>query len=236
MRSDLKRLLARLGSQAPSTGATLLIYHRVGGGSQDELDLPATEFARQLDVLAGHRVLPIDAALDRLDAGDASPSVVLTFDDGYADVHAHAWPLLRERGLPFTLYLATGYVGGTMRWEGSTARTGGSGLTWDQVGDMAGSGLCTVANHTHSHPRPAGLTAAELDRCSDEIAAHLGAGARPRHFAYTWGIEVPSMAGPLRERFRSAATGRLGRNLPGADPMALRRVPVRRSDPVEFFA
>jgi hypothetical protein len=39
----------------------------------------------------------------------------------------------------------------------------------------------------------------------------------------------------LRARFTSAATGMLGRNLPGADPMRLRRVPVRRTDPIEFF-
>ena len=51
--------------------------------------------------------------------------MVLTFDDGFADVHDHAWPLLRERGLPFTIYLTTAYVGGPMRWEGSTAKEQG---------------------------------------------------------------------------------------------------------------
>jgi hypothetical protein len=40
----------------------------------------------------------------------------------------------------------------------------------------------------------------------------------------------------LAARFRSAATGEVGRNLPGVDPMLLRRVPVRRTDPPAFFA
>ncbi len=39
----------------------------------------------------------------------------------------------------------------------------------------------------------------------------------------------------LAERFRSVASGRLGRNLPATDRLALRRVPVRRSDPLPFF-
>lgn len=198
--------------------------------------MPTASFAAQLGLLEGHNVVSIDAALDCLDAGNSQPTVVLTIDDGFADVYDNAWPLLRDRGLPFTLYLATGYMGTTMHWEGSTARAPGPALTWDQVAEMAASGLCTVGNHTHSHPRPERLTATEMDLCSDAVANHLGAAARPRHFAYTWGIEVPPMRQLLEDRFRSAATGRLGRNLPGGSPMALRRIPVRGSDPIEFFA
>jgi hypothetical protein len=40
----------------------------------------------------------------------------------------------------------------------------------------------------------------------------------------------------LRERFETAATGILGRNLPGQDLLRLRRIPVRGSDPLSFFA
>lgn len=237
MRESLKRQLARASAGTPA-GATLLIYHRVGGGSPDERDTPAAAFAAQLDALAGHDVVHLDAALDRLEAGDRRPSVVLTFDDGFADMFDHAWPLLRDRRLPFTVYLATGYVGATMAWEGSTAKAPGAALTWDQLAAMVGSGLCTVGNHTHTHARPEALTAAELDRCSDAVEEHLGpaGAARPRHFAYTWGVEVPVARPLLAARFRSAATGRLGRNRPGSDQLSLCRVPVRRSDPIEFFA
>ena len=236
MRTALKRQLSRAAGRAAASGATLLIYHRVGGGSPDERDLPATAFAAQLDILAAHDVVALDTALDRLDLSNRRPSVVLTFDDGFADVYHHAWPLLRDRKLPFTLYLAAGHVGRAMQWEGSTAREAGTGLDWDHLAEMTATGLCTVGNHTFSHPRPHELTTEELDRCSEAVEEHLGPGAQPRHYAYTWGVDVPAMHPALRTRFRSAATGRLGRNLPGCDPMALRRIPVRRSDPIEFFA
>ncbi|MGI8684206.1 MAG: polysaccharide deacetylase family protein, partial [Acidimicrobiales bacterium] len=235
MRTAFKRQLSRAAGRGRAGGASLLIYHRVGGGSPDERDLPARSFAAQLDALDGHDVVSIDAALDRLDAGDRRPSVVLTFDDGFADVYEHAWPELRDRRLPFTLYLAAGHVGGTMHWEGSTAREAGSGLAWDQLVEMAGSGLCTVGNHTFTHPRPPDLTPDELDRCSAAVEAHLGPDARPRHFAYTWGVDAPWMHLALRARFRSAATGRLGRNLPGYDPMAVGRHPGRGRGGREVF-
>ncbi|WP_436774669.1 polysaccharide deacetylase family protein [Yinghuangia sp. YIM S09857] len=234
VRTALKRGLGRCAGRRPAPGATVLIYHRVGGGSRDELDLPADRFARQLDALPPGSVVPLDTALDRLAASDRTPSVVLTFDDGFADVHANAWPLLRDRGLPFTLYLASGMVGGTMHWEGSTGTSSGApALTWDQLAEMHGSGLMTIGNHTRTHARPEALTADELDAASDDIDKNLG--VRPDHFAYTWGVPVPAMEHALRCRFRSAATGTLGRNLPGADPMRLNRVPVRRTDPPEFF-
>lgn len=235
LRTRLKATLAALPTTRPAEGATLLIYHRLGGGTKDELDLPADAFARQLDLLAGHDVLSLDAALDRLDAGDRRPSFVLTFDDGFEDVYQHAWPLLQVRRIPFTIYVATAYVSKTMRWEGATAKgTPGKGLSWDQLAEMVDSGLCGVGNHTHNHVPPAELTEAELDMCTAEIEQHLG--DTPRHFTYPWGTPVPAMEQALRERFRSASTGELGRNTGLTDRMRLKRVPVRRTDPDAFFA
>lgn len=233
-RTRVKAALARLAGRGEASGVTLLIYHRIGGGTTDELDLPARTFARHVDLLAGHRVLSLDDAVSRLDVGDRRPAVIITFDDGFDDVYRHAWPLLRDRRLPFTIYLATAYVGETMRWEGATAKgSPGQGLTWAQLAEMVASGLCTVGNHTHHHVRPESLTVDELDLCTAAIQSRLG--VTPRHFTYPWGIPVPPMEDALRARFRSASTGQLGRNLPGADLMRLRRVPVRRTDPDAFF-
>ncbi|MEV0535431.1 polysaccharide deacetylase family protein [Kitasatospora sp. NPDC050463] len=237
IRTRVKRQLARRVGARPGEGATVLIYHRVGGGSPDELDVTTAGFTAQADLLAElppGRVVSLDEAADRIEAGRRTPAVVLTFDDGFADVYDNAWPLLRERALPFTVYLASGHVGGEMRWEGSTAKAAGApALSWEQLREMTASGLCTVANHTRSHARPELLTAAELDACNDDVEQHLG--LRPRHYAYTWGVPVPSMETALRARFRTAATGEVGRNVPGVDAVRLRRVPVRRTDPIDFF-
>ena len=235
LRRTLKRGLSLAGGRdTAAAGATLLIYHRIAGGTRDERDVGLDAFERQLDVLSTRRVTTLDTALDELAAGDASPKVVLTFDDGFADVHRTAWPLLEERRLPFTLYLATAYVGGRMHWDGSTASAPGPALTWAQLRDLQASGLCTIGNHTHAHVRPERLTTTELDRCTAAVEDHLG--VTPTHFAYPWGVRVAALEPELRARFRSAATGELGRNLPGCDPLRLRRVPVRQTDPIDFFA
>lgn len=234
VRSSVKRNLARVSSTSPGSGLTMLIYHRVGGGTGDERDIAVPQFAEQLDVLADHRVLALDDALDELEAGDDREKIVITFDDGFADVHEAALPLLARHELPFTLYLTTGYVGKQMQWEGSTATADGPALDWKQLEELRDSGLCTIGNHTQTHPRPANLTTDELDAATFDCEQRLG--IIPRHFAYTWGTPVPTMESVLQMRFRSVATGRPGRNHPGADFMRLKRVPVRQSDPVGFFA
>lgn len=234
VRRLVKKGLALLPDPGAATGATLLIYHRVGGGTSNELDLPIAEFERQMRTLAEHDVVSLDDALDRLDAGDDAPTFVITFDDGFEDVFENAWPVLRELQLPFTIYLASAYTGKEMRWEGATA-TGspGRGLTWDQLREMVDSGLCTIGNHTHTHVEPGLLSDAELDDCSATIERHLG--VSPRHFTYPWGRPVSGMETSVRQRFRSASTGIVGRNSPATDRMRLRRIPVRRSDPPRFF-
>jgi len=230
----LKQVLARgVLTDRPAVGVTLLIYHRVGGGSADERDVTVEAFRAQLDALAVHEVVSLDEAIDRLERDDRRPCFVLTFDDGFRDLYENGWPLLHERHLPFTVYIASKFVGGTMHWDGSTAKMAGPALTWEQVGTMVESGLCTLGNHTHAHVRPEHLTCEELDHCTEVMVDRIG--VRPRHFAYPWGVPVPSLTADIQARFRTAATGRLGRNLPGADPLQLRRVPVRRTDPLSFF-
>lgn len=234
LRTHLKRGLALAPEPRARAGTTVLIYHRVGGGSRDELDVPVDSFEAQLDVLVSQPVVPLGDAVSSIETGQASRAVVISFDDGFREVYENAWPRLRERRLPFTVYLASGYVGRTMRWEGSTARDRGAvGLTWTQLDEMVSTGLCTVGNHTHTHVRPELLTEAELDSCTEAIARHLD--VVPQHFAFPWGRPVAAMDDRLRARFRSAATGRAGVNTADTDLMRLARVPVRRSDPIEFF-
>ena len=223
----------------PARGVTVLIYHRVGGRTPLDVDLPSPTFEAQMEALAaGGRVRTIDDALDALDgpapaSPDADP-VVITFDDGTADFAELALPVLERYRLPATLYVATDFVD-----RGVAFPNDGVPLSWSALRDVAASGLVTVGSHTHTHalldrlPEPA--VADELDRADTLLAEHLGGSIR--HFAYPKAVAGSTPAdAAVRARYRSAALAGTRPNPYGAtDPHRLARSPIQTSDGMRFF-
>ena len=220
----------------PPDGLTVLIYHRVGGGSASEVDLDPAEFERQLEhLVAHHDVLSIDDALARLSAGDSTPSTVITFDDGTADFTDVVVPLLERHRVPATLYVATRFVDEQVEFP-----WGAPPASWAGLREAASTGLVTLGSHTHSHwlldRADAATIADDLDRSIELLAEHTG--AMPTHFAYPKALPgSPSAEVAVRRRFVSAALA--GNRVNRAGRIDLHRVwrtPVQRSDGFEFFA
>jgi peptidoglycan/xylan/chitin deacetylase (PgdA/CDA1 family) len=96
-------------------GGVILMYHRVVRSLLDpwRLCLSPENFNEQLEALRRHRtVLPLAELASRVASGGCLDGcVAITFDDGYADNLLIAAPILREHGIPATLFLATGKVG-----------------------------------------------------------------------------------------------------------------------------
>lgn len=229
----------------PASGVVVLIYHRVGGGSGSEVDLSPSVFDEQVAWLAGSgRVVSLDTAVDLLDPagaadGDGKPGgaddpVVVTFDDGTADLADVATPVLQHHGVPATVYLATRFIDEAVPFPGD-----GTPLSWSAVRDMASTGLVTFGSHTHSHRLldrlPPAEATDELDRSRALIEDAVGAPAQ--HFAYPKAVAASIEVEPLvRERYRSAA---LGGNRPNpygrADLHRLARTAVQVSDGTGYF-
>ncbi|HYQ71555.1 MAG TPA: polysaccharide deacetylase family protein [Gammaproteobacteria bacterium] len=73
------------------------------------------EFKRQVDYLSRHfNVMRMDQVLEAITnhPADLKNAAVITVDDGYLDFYEIAFPVLREAGLPATLFLTTRFVDG----------------------------------------------------------------------------------------------------------------------------
>jgi peptidoglycan/xylan/chitin deacetylase (PgdA/CDA1 family) len=94
----------------------ILMYHRVGEFSPDpwRLAVSSGHFAEHLEVLrrCGHLLLLARAVEALRDHRLPGRTLVVTFDDGYADNLYNAKPLLERYDVPATVFLTTGYVGG----------------------------------------------------------------------------------------------------------------------------
>lgn len=93
----------------------ILMYHRVAELPCDPWRLAVTpnRFAEQIEVLTRRRtVVPLGWLVDKLESGRAPErTVVITFDDGYADVLRNAKPVLERFGACATAFLTTGAIG-----------------------------------------------------------------------------------------------------------------------------
>jgi peptidoglycan/xylan/chitin deacetylase (PgdA/CDA1 family) len=69
-------------------------------------------------------------------------SALITLDDGWQSVYTDAFPILKELGYPFTLYLYKNYIDG-----------GGKALTTEMIKAMLTQGA-TIGSHSISHPYP----------------------------------------------------------------------------------
>ena len=103
-------------------------------------------------------------------------SLLLTFDDGYADFRSTAAPLLVAHGFSATVFLVTDLVGGVAEWDRALGDPVPL-MSWAEVTDLAARGF-TFGSHGASHRKLNRLSTAEVReegiRSRDAIAKRLG--------------------------------------------------------------
>lgn len=199
---------ARLGRRV------VLCYHSVDP-SPGYLSLSPELFDAHLEWLQERcSVVPLsELVAGRSEARE--PRVAITFDDGYADNHTHALPLLAERDMPATFFLTAGFLERDRRVMDQLAETWHTPveqlapLAWGQVEEMRSAGM-TFGSHTWSHRNLAQIGAfeaeAELSRSREVLETRLSAPVSA--VAYPWG----KLRRHVTER-TFAAAGRAGYRL-----------------------
>jgi peptidoglycan/xylan/chitin deacetylase (PgdA/CDA1 family) len=216
---------------APGVVPPILVYHKVD--TRFELGFTQIEprvFRRQVETLAraGYRSLGSEQLAERLAElprpGDGA-ELVLTFDDGYAGLGRHAFPVLADHGFRALVFVVSDYVGRDNTWDVQYGWRRFAHLDWDDLARWQERGI-EVHSHGATHARltwiSEGQAADELGRSRETIARRLGCPPA--------GISYPFSSVNGRVRALAAQAGyRLGFAGPsqrGADPLALRRRPV----------
>ena len=136
----MRRLLRRLRRRRAGRAPVILMYHRVATPARDPwaLSVSPERFRDHLAALRAHRTpMSMTALVDALD-GDTAPddAVAVTFDDGYLDNLIVAKPMLEAGGIPATVYLATGSIGGARPFwwdELESILSGSAAMRFDAV-------------------------------------------------------------------------------------------------------
>lgn len=140
--SDNARVVPR-----EQTRVAVLGYHNFSNTKPvSEMLMRTTEFQEQMEYIhkAGLRVISMQEFLDWRLGKRQLPArcVLITLDDGWRSVYTDAYPILREYGYPFTLFLYTKYLTGR-----------GDSMTPQMIREMQQHGA-TIGSHSTSHLYP----------------------------------------------------------------------------------
>ncbi|HYQ70593.1 MAG TPA: polysaccharide deacetylase family protein [Gammaproteobacteria bacterium] len=210
--------------------AVVLMYHHFGDDTPPSTSVTLAQFDAHLDYLAsnGYRIWPLEKIVTQLRDRQALPDkvVAISIDDAYISVYHQAWPRLRARGWPFTVFVATDPVDQDLR----------AMMSWAQMREMAAAGV-SFANHSRAHEhlirrRPGEDEAQWRARVRDDL---LHAQARlqtelgrtpPQLFAYPYGEYDTALRELVGELGFSAFGQQSGPVSRYADPQALPRYPM----------
>ncbi|MGD0013360.1 MAG: polysaccharide deacetylase family protein [Bryobacteraceae bacterium] len=177
--------------------SAILTYHSLDD-SGSVISMPPERFRRQMEFLASSSVpvVPLDEALRRPNC------VAITFDDGFRNLLDHAVPLLDRLRLPATIFVVSGYCGGSNNWPSQPSGVPGLRLMdWRDLASLPA--WISIGAHTNTHPRLPALPEAECERellvCQNQIEQHLG---RPtRWLAYPYGSRSASVMAAAGRHF-----------------------------------
>jgi len=175
-------------------GTPILMYHAFAksGEAAGRFVQPIHRFTQQMNWLKrlGYCVLSLDEFLQYRHTRSLPPerSVVITIDDGYAELRNLIYPILQRNGFHATIFLVTDKVGEHNDWASTNELRGRPLLSCAEIREMARNGIQFGA-HSRTHAR---LMTVSPEQLLDEVAgskANLEAVLQlpVTNFAYPYG-------------------------------------------------
>ena len=211
-------------------------YHAIGnpplGAVDPFLYVPTQQFEKQLKELVEEK-FQFTEPREALQASSGQLRIVLTFDDGYANVFQNALPVLKQYRARAIEYLVVGHIGGRNEWMVRNGSAPEPLMDKAQVKDWLAAGQ-EIGSHTLTHPN---LTSLSPEVAREEIVGSKKQledmfGVPVRQFCYpggAWDERVRDLVGEAG--YETACTSDFGVNTPATHRHALRRIiPLARRE------
>ena len=138
-------LIALLVSETfASNSAVVFMYHRFGESKYPSTNITLKQFESQLNYFQenNYNVWPYSKVVQHIIEKKTIPpkTVSLTIDDAYKSIYTNAYPLLKSRNLPFSVFVNTQPIDNRSK----------AYLTWDDMREMSQHGG-EFLNHSLTH-------------------------------------------------------------------------------------
>ncbi len=155
------------------------MYHRFNEGKYPSTNIQLDIFKKQLEIIENEGIKFIHPSNfeESLKKMKNERKILLTIDDGLLSFYENAWPILKERNIPFILFVSTREVGAF------------NYMNWEQIKELNNSDNVEIGNHSHSHEYLVEKTSAEI---RDDIIKSINIfeeklGRNSKFFSYPFG-------------------------------------------------
>ncbi|MEF3281019.1 MAG: polysaccharide deacetylase family protein [Elusimicrobiota bacterium] len=222
----------------------VIFYHHVS----PYLDIHPSVFEKQIEYLSlkGYSAITLYELRNFMLYGaiNVSKPVVITFDDGYYDNYAFAYPILRKFNFKGTIFVITSRIKDKREckvdFENESYNNKNNPdnfITWEEAKEMVESGVIDIQSHTHLHYRDGKSweKVADMDIKQDLILSKKMIESKTKKtcdfICWPWGrydeymIEMAKSAG-----YKGCLTTKTGSNFFGGDVYRINRINIWKND------
>ena len=117
------------------------MYHRFEENKYPSTNIKIKEFINHIRLLEDNQIHFVNPKNfeSELKKNKTQRKVLLTIDDGFQSFYQNAWPILKEKKIPFILFVSTREVGAF------------NYMNWDQIREISKEDFVEIGNHSHTH-------------------------------------------------------------------------------------
>ena len=117
------------------------MYHRFEENKYPSTNIRIDDFIKHINIIKDNEIRFINPKnfIDELRNKKTERKILLTIDDGFESFYKNAWPILKEKRIPFILFVSTREVGAY------------NYMTWDQIREIEKEDFVEIGNHSHTH-------------------------------------------------------------------------------------
>ena len=117
------------------------MYHRFEENKYPSTNIKIDDFKEHIKIIEQNNIEFINPKdfQNQLLNNRLKRKILLTIDDGFLSFYENAWPILKEKKIPFILFISTREVGGF------------NYMSWDQIKEINNEKFVEIGNHSHTH-------------------------------------------------------------------------------------
>ena len=172
------------------------MYHRFNEPKYPSTNIQMDIFKEQIKIIENSNTTFINPNnLDKeMSAVHKAKTILLTIDDGFSSFYQNAWPYLKNKHIPFILFISTREVGKN------------GYMTWDQIREIQKSEIGFIGNHSHTHDYLVDLSNEKITHDIDESIKIFKKelGHNPNYFSYPFGEYSLDFIKIVKQKFNFA--------------------------------